>query len=326
MQRGHFTPDFLEFMRSLATGEHNVGFVTTSLEHLKECCPVEVLESPFFNIFKPICLGSFAEAEMDEFLTETSRRGNVPIADHKERIERLAGRFPYFVQLACWHYYEAWLEDGKITEDTHEEVEYRFTEDARPHLEGIWDRHLSPDEQKALAQLLEGKRAQRSILRRLRDKGYVLGQRIFSSVLADVVRDRAIEQKLLSPPPSPVERESVPPGVWIDEDLGDVYVDGKVVDPPLTSLEYRLMLHLWKNRGKICGKYEIVANVWGDECIIDEKSAVDDRRIAKLVDRLRSKIEPDPSHPRYIRTVHGRGYRLLKGRRTLAQTNANPTA
>ncbi|OUC05963.1 hypothetical protein RY27_24030, partial [Litorilinea aerophila] len=53
--------------------------------------------------------------------------------------------------------------------------------------------------------------------------------------------------------------------------------------------------------------YQIVTHVWG-ESYIDE---VDDARIEKLVSRLRQKIEPDPSSPRFLTTIRGRGYRLL---------------
>ena len=38
---------------------------------------------------------------------------------------------------------------------------------------------------------------------------------------------------------------------------------------------------------------------------------MDDARIEKLISRLRQKIEMDPSNPRYLVTVRGRGYRLL---------------
>ena len=47
--------------------------------------------------------------------------------------------------------------------------------------------------------------------------------------------------------------------------------------------------------------------MWGEKYI----DQVDDARIEKLVSRLRSKIEPDSSSPRYILTVRGRGYRLV---------------
>jgi len=46
--------------------------------------------------------------------------------------------------------------------------------------------------------------------------------------------------------------------------------------------------------------------VWGEEYIEE----VDDARIAKLVSRLRHRIEPDPSNPRFIQTVRGRGYKF----------------
>jgi two-component system response regulator RegX3 len=48
--------------------------------------------------------------------------------------------------------------------------------------------------------------------------------------------------------------------------------------------------------------------VWGEEYI----DQVDDARIDKLLSRLRAKVEPDPHNPRYIITVRGRGYRLVK--------------
>ena len=97
-----------------------------------------------------------------------------------------------------------------------------------------------------------------------------------------------------------------PRGVKVDVDSGDVYVDGTLI-PPLTELEYRLMLLLYGRLNRICDKYSVVESVWGEE-YIDE---VDDARIEKLVSRLRAKIEPDPSHPRYLLTVRGRGYRLV---------------
>lgn len=99
-----------------------------------------------------------------------------------------------------------------------------------------------------------------------------------------------------------------PPGVWVDVDAGDVWVDGELT-PTLTDLEYRLLLLLYGRLDKLCDKYQIVEAVWGEE-YIDE---VDDARIDKLVSRLRQKIEPDPGNPRYLITIRGRGYKLVSG-------------
>jgi hypothetical protein len=94
--------------------------------------------------------------------------------------------------------------------------------------------------------------------------------------------------------------------LWVDIQRGEVIVAGKPVEA-LTNLEYRLISLLFQNHDKIIDKYEIVTNVWG-EGYIDE---VDDARIEKLVSRVRQKIEVDPSSPKFLTTVRGRGYKLI---------------
>jgi DNA-binding winged helix-turn-helix (wHTH) protein len=95
------------------------------------------------------------------------------------------------------------------------------------------------------------------------------------------------------------------PGVVVDEDAGEVWVDGARV-ALLTDLEYRLMRLLNERRDRLTTKDLIVETVWGGEYL----DRVDDARIEKLVSRLRSKIEPDPAKPRYLLTQRGRGYKL----------------
>ena len=97
-------------------------------------------------------------------------------------------------------------------------------------------------------------------------------------------------------------------GIRLDPDSGEVWVNGGQV-PTLTNLEYRLLLLLYGRLSKICTKYEVVEAVWGEE-YIDE---VDDARIEKLVSRLRQKLEPEITNPRFVLTVRGRGYKLVEG-------------
>src|SRR5579859_757282 len=94
-------------------------------------------------------------------------------------------------------------------------------------------------------------------------------------------------------------------GVVVDEDAGEVWVDGAKVTI-LTDLEYRLMRLLFQRRDRLTTKDMIVEAVWGGEYL----DRVDDARIEKLVSRLRAKIEPDPARPRYLLTQRGRGYKL----------------
>lgn len=101
-------------------------------------------------------------------------------------------------------------------------------------------------------------------------------------------------------------REDLQRGVTVDVDAGEVYVDGRKIEP-LTDLEYKLLLLLYGRLNKIVDKYTIVTNVWGETYL----DAVDDARIEKLVSRLRSKLEPNAEEPRYLITLRGRGYKLV---------------
>jgi hypothetical protein len=96
------------------------------------------------------------------------------------------------------------------------------------------------------------------------------------------------------------------PGVQLDTDSGDVWVDGVRV-PLLTDLEFRMLRLLDERRDKLTDKYAIVTTVWGEKYL----GEVDDARIEKLISRLRAKIEADPAEPRYLLTQRGRGYKLV---------------
>jgi DNA-binding response OmpR family regulator len=70
----------------------------------------------------------------------------------------------------------------------------------------------------------------------------------------------------------------------------------------LTHLEFRLLYTLMIHRGQILSTENIVERVWG-------YSGRGDKELVRgLVRRLRAKVEPLPSEPKYILTVPGVGY------------------
>jgi len=101
-------------------------------------------------------------------------------------------------------------------------------------------------------------------------------------------------------------QQAVRPGVYVDVDSGDVWVDGKRA-PVLTDHEYRLLLLLYGRVNKIVTRDDVAESVWG----ADYMENIDDARCDKLLSRLRGKIEPDPANPKYLQTVRGRGYKLV---------------
>jgi DNA-binding winged helix-turn-helix (wHTH) protein len=159
----------------------------------------------------------------------------------------------------------------------------------------IWGQ-LTPEEQAGLVSLVIEEEAglPQPLMRHLESLGLLRGGKPFSILFAQFVGRRGRGKD--------IEVE----GVHMDTDAGDVWVDGIRI-PVLTDLEYRLLELLYGRRDKLTDKYRIVTAVWGEEYLGD----VDDARVEKLVSRLRSKIEADPSQPRYLITQRGRGYKLL---------------
>ena len=93
-------------------------------------------------------------------------------------------------------------------------------------------------------------------------------------------------------------------GLSIDPDARVVQTAGGPIELPLK--EFDLLLLLARNQGRVLTKQRIYEEVWG------EPYAYDDSTIMAIVSRLRKKIEPDQSHPSYIQTVRGVGYRFSR--------------
>jgi len=73
----------------------------------------------------------------------------------------------------------------------------------------------------------------------------------------------------------------------------------------LTPNEYRLLTTLIRHAGKVCTHRQLLAEVWGP-------SHVEHGHYLRIyMAQLRQKLEVDSTHPRYLRTEVGVGYRLL---------------
>jgi len=78
----------------------------------------------------------------------------------------------------------------------------------------------------------------------------------------------------------------------------------------LTAKEHALWEYLQAHPGLVCEKDDLIRAVWPEDRIFER--GIRDDSLAQLVRRLREKIEPDPSNPRHIQTIAGRGYRYLQ--------------
>ncbi|MCR8643440.1 response regulator transcription factor [Paenibacillus sp. N1-5-1-14] len=90
----------------------------------------------------------------------------------------------------------------------------------------------------------------------------------------------------------------------VNETAGDVIVQGESVSCP--AQVYQLLLYLCKNPNIVFSKSQLYEAVWGIDGVGD------DNTVMVHVRKIRERIEPDPSEPKYLVTVRGLGYKMMK--------------
>ena len=103
---------------------------------------------------------------------------------------------------------------------------------------------------------------------------------------------------------------SADPGApqMVFDDLEIIPEEGVVrlagTDVHLTKTEFRLLVELATNPGRVLSREVLLERVWGYGYFGDG------RLVDVHIRRLRTKIEPDPANPRYVVTIRGLGYKL----------------
>ena len=92
-------------------------------------------------------------------------------------------------------------------------------------------------------------------------------------------------------------------GLELNEDTVEVTVDGESVK--MTPIEYKILLLLMKNPGRVFSADEIYERVWNERAINTDTIMVHVRNI-------REKIEINPREPKYLKVVWGVGYKIEK--------------
>jgi len=92
------------------------------------------------------------------------------------------------------------------------------------------------------------------------------------------------------------------PGLEINRKTRSVKCDGKEIE--LTAKEFEFLWLLACNPSQVFTKEQLMYQIWNTEYYGDTKV------ITVLVKRLREKLEHDPAHPRFIKTLWGVGYKF----------------
>ena len=114
-----------------------------------------------------------------------------------------------------------------------------------------------------------------------------------------VARLRAVLRRTSAEPDDPVLKVG---DLEIDPAAFVVRKEGR--DVAVTATEFRLLVELARNRGRVLSRTLLLQRVWDYEYLGDS------RLVDVAVQRLRARIEDDPAHPRILTTVRGVGYRM----------------
>ena len=88
----------------------------------------------------------------------------------------------------------------------------------------------------------------------------------------------------------------------LSEQTGEIFMNGEALE--LSVKEFKLLEFMIKNKDKVLSREQILNKVWGYDSLPSTRTV--DTHIAWI----RQKVEPNPKHPKYLLTVHGRGYKL----------------
>lgn len=83
-----------------------------------------------------------------------------------------------------------------------------------------------------------------------------------------------------------------------------LYKNGSPIE--LTQIEFQLLNYLFKNPDVTLSRSDILNKVWGDGYFVDDKV------VDVNIHRLRNKVEDEPTQPKHLITIWGRGYKWIE--------------
>jgi len=184
-------PDFFGVLRSLSA-EFQVPFVVAFREsNLDKLISAEDVGSAFLNVFGSVFIGPFQPDDARQLVLTPASRLGIQFSDAElERILAIAGYFPFFIQIACFHLFNA-RQRGANTDC--ESLEEPFIVEASPHFRYLTS-CLTQRERSALKAFMKDTAADARGLEQLVMKGILIRSedelRLFSTVFKDSVEEQ----------------------------------------------------------------------------------------------------------------------------------------
>jgi len=108
---------------------------------------------------------------------------------------------------------------------------------------------------------------------------------------------------------APLPGERRPSGLLLDRDKRQVWVQGRLLSPPLSYVQFALLTLLHEQPGRVYSRDEVIAALWPE----DSAEGISDEAIDALVRRIRLRLREIDTEQEYVVTVRGYGFKLQAG-------------
>jgi hypothetical protein len=242
---------------------------------------------PFFNMFRTVRIGSFRPETVDLFLKEKSEITEFDFAAVRGTIDKLAGRFPYYIQLAAALFYLQAGGEGKVGDSGIEAVSQEFVSRTKGLFEDAWPK-LPSIEQDALTWLVlgtepsgeEDEKLYRQAIASLENRGYVVDGRIFSCAFSEYIR-------------SQLRR------VAVNVDTCKARVGTELVELPDRAAA--MLAYLIEHDGEVVTRDELAVEVWPEFNI--DGGRVDDEVLDATLESIQEAIADPESGFNHIERI-----------------------
>jgi hypothetical protein len=289
-----FRHGFWEWFEGLVN-EYDVSIVATSRTDLGEFRTTRGSGPPFFNMFRSVYIGSFQPATVDEFFRAKSEITDFDFSGVRDTIAHLAGRFPYYMQVASALFYVHAGGQAQVSPETIETIQHEFTARTVALFDDAWHK-LPQDERDALTWIVLGgvpegadEQTHHQAVQSLERRGYFIDGRVFSVALTEFVRDHLTR-------------------VSLNPRTGKVRVERRVIDLP--PKQTALLAFLLDHEGKVVSRDDLARVGWPEQ----SPGALPDATIHEAIRQLREAIEPVDGSVALIERVGDAEYRLVNAK------------